>query len=138
MPAASTSAVTCAASPRAFQGACRACARRSEIGESTIRIGGGHFVGCAVRQRDDHRRSVVGCALDGDSSAVIVEDALAERESYPRAAWLRREEQLEHARQEIGRDRRSVILQAGGARPPRPHRKSHRGGASPPPRGGNA
>ena len=36
-PAASTRAVTCAARPRAFHGACRACARRSPIGLSFIR-----------------------------------------------------------------------------------------------------
>ena len=35
IPAASTSAVTCAASPRAFQGACLECVRRSETGDST-------------------------------------------------------------------------------------------------------
>ncbi len=53
MPAASTRDAACAASPRAFQGARRACARSSGTGDSAMGCG---IYGSPIREGERHRK----------------------------------------------------------------------------------
>ena len=54
-------------------------------------------------------------------AAVLLDDALAEREADAGAAGLGGEEHLEHARQDVGRDRRSAVVQAAAPLTVREH-----------------
>src|SRR5689334_893651 len=93
-PAASTSAVTCAASPRAFQGACRACARRRAIGESAMTGG----------KLERQSRADVLRALERNRAAVIADHAMRDGEADAGMSDLGAHERFEGAREHFGRD----------------------------------
>ena len=67
------------------------------------------------REQDGGRRPALGGALERDRAAVLLDDALAEREADAGAARLGGEEDLEHARQDVGRDGRARRCAGGSA-----------------------
>src|SRR5215211_7024809 len=68
------------------------------------------------RDHDGGSRAALGSALERDHATVLLDDALAEREPDPRSTRLGREEDLEYARQDIGRDGGAAVV-----KPAAPH-----------------
>src|SRR6185503_15199293 len=105
-PAASTSAVTCAARPRAFHGACRECALKRAIGDSAMndgeleRQGGPRIIGTAER----------------DGAGVIAYDTFGDRQAGARAAGFGAYQRLEHIRQDVRLYRGPVVVHRAAPR----------------------
>src|SRR6185295_9316618 len=101
-PAASTRAVTCAARPRAFHGAWRACARSSAIGDSAA---------TGRRQNESDGCTAVYLAFERQRATMIGHDALSHREPNPNMTGLGRDEGFERSGQDIRCDDRTRVLQ---------------------------
>src|SRR5215831_6782130 len=98
-PAASTSAVTCAARPRAFHGACFAWARSRESGDS------------AMQQRErDGERGTRAVSAKRDGATVLGQNAMRNGEANPRVSGLGRHERLKGASECFGVDRWSIVV----------------------------